>query len=138
MRSPMYAPAGQFVDVAVETTVAKRAAEKAEPTVGLIMGSDSDWQTMSHAAETLRGLGSVLALRHPRAARLLQVTIDRCPDPAELSDVLCAITHDDPALRQELLETSSVPARLDKVVETLGALMLEEEVEVEPDDTERM
>ena len=97
---------------------------------------DVDAPQVRPRVDTLRRLGSVLALRHPRAARLLQVTIDRCPEPGELSDVICAITHDDPGLRQELLETSSVPARLDKVIETLGALMLEEEAE--PEDSERM
>ncbi len=29
----------------------------AEPLVGIIMGSSSDWETMRHAAETLRDLG---------------------------------------------------------------------------------
>jgi 5-(carboxyamino)imidazole ribonucleotide mutase len=36
-------------------TKAKRAARK--PAVGLIMGSQSDWVTMRHAAETLEALG---------------------------------------------------------------------------------
>ena len=74
--------------------------------------------------ETLRGLAGMLAMKHPRAARLLSITLDRCDDPEELSDVLCTITHDDGALRQELLETSKVPQRLDKVVETLSSLVL--------------
>jgi Lon protease-like protein len=73
---------------------------------------------------TLKSLAGVLALEHPRAARLLQVTLDRCSDPAELSDVLCAIAHDDASLRQLLLETSSIPDRLDKVIETLSTLLL--------------
>jgi 5-(carboxyamino)imidazole ribonucleotide mutase len=36
-------------------TIAKRTARK--PAVGLIMGSQSDWATMRHAAETLEALG---------------------------------------------------------------------------------
>ena len=36
-------------------STAKRAARK--PAVGLIMGSQSDWATMRHAAETLEALG---------------------------------------------------------------------------------
>ena len=36
-------------------STAKRAASK--PAVGLIMGSQSDWTTMRHAAETLEALG---------------------------------------------------------------------------------
>lgn len=32
-------------------------ARKAQPQIGIIMGSQSDWETMQHAAETLRSLG---------------------------------------------------------------------------------
>ncbi len=32
-------------------------AKKAKPQVGIIMGSQSDWETMQHSAETLRALG---------------------------------------------------------------------------------
>jgi len=32
-------------------------ARNAKPQVGIIMGSQSDWETMQHAAETLRALG---------------------------------------------------------------------------------
>ena len=74
--------------------------------------------------DTLRGLAGMLAAQHPRAARLLAITLNRCSDPAELSDVLCTITHDDGHLRQELLETSSVPRRLERVIETLSGLVL--------------
>jgi Lon protease-like protein len=73
---------------------------------------------------TLHGINGVLAIDHPRAARLLQVTLDRWEDPGALSDVLCAIVHDDPKLRQHLLETSDVKARLARVIETLGTLVL--------------
>ena len=34
-----------------------KASAKRRPLVGLIMGSQSDWATMRHAAETLEGLG---------------------------------------------------------------------------------
>lgn len=87
--------------------------------------------------ETLRGLAGMLAVEHPRAARLLSLTLTRCEDPEELSDVLCAITHDDGMLRQELLETSSIPARLDRVVETLSSLVLHAGLG-DDDDGERM
>ncbi len=33
------------------------ATSRGEPLVGVIMGSQSDWETMRHAAETLEGLG---------------------------------------------------------------------------------
>ncbi len=33
------------------------ARARKQPTVGIIMGSQSDWETMAHAAETLRALG---------------------------------------------------------------------------------
>ena len=75
--------------------------------------------------ETLRGLAGMLAKQHPRAARLLTITLNRCSDPAELSDVLCTITHDDGQLRQDLLETSNIPERLEKVIGTLSGLVLE-------------
>jgi 5-(carboxyamino)imidazole ribonucleotide mutase len=39
------------------TSRPRRAAGVARPLVGLIMGSRSDWETMAHAAETLRALG---------------------------------------------------------------------------------
>lgn len=41
--------------------MARKASSKAaggkKPLVGIIMGSQSDWETMKHAADTLRGLG---------------------------------------------------------------------------------
>lgn len=77
---------------------------------------------------TLKSLAGTLALEHPRAARLLQITLDRCDDPEELSNVLCAIAHENPSLRQLLLESSSVEDRLDKVVETLSTLLLRSQV----------
>jgi Lon protease-like protein len=91
---------------------------------------------VSGRIETLRGLAGMLAVEHPRAARLLSLTLARCEDPEELSDVLCAITHDDSVLRQELLETSSICARLDRVVETLSALVLH--AALDDDDGVRM
>jgi len=36
---------------------AKRAARRRAPLVGIIMGSQSDWETMHHAADTLAALG---------------------------------------------------------------------------------
>jgi 5-(carboxyamino)imidazole ribonucleotide mutase len=36
---------------------AKSAKAQAKPLVGIIMGSTSDWETMEHAANTLRDLG---------------------------------------------------------------------------------
>src|SRR5258708_40354581 len=43
----------------IELMKKTRAAGKitAEPLVGIIMGSTSDWETMEHAANTLRNLG---------------------------------------------------------------------------------
>jgi len=41
----------------------------ASPTVGVIMGSQSDWQTMRHAAETLEALGVAHEVRIVSAHR---------------------------------------------------------------------
>ena len=81
--------------------------------------------SLAGRVETLKGLAGMLARQHPRAARLLSITLNRCSEPAELSDVLCTITHDDGQLRQKLLETTSIPERLDKVIGTLSGLVLE-------------
>src|SRR5213593_1016043 len=39
------------------------------PLVGIIMGSKSDWETMSHAADTLKGLGVPFEVRVVSAHR---------------------------------------------------------------------
>src|SRR5881296_3552320 len=39
------------------------------PLVGIIMGSKSDWETMSHAADTLKGLGIAFEVRVVSAHR---------------------------------------------------------------------
>ena len=49
------------------------------PSVGIIMGSQSDWQTMRHAAETLERLGIVFETRIVSAHR----TPDRLVDYAK-------------------------------------------------------
>lgn len=51
----------------------------ASPTVGIIMGSQSDWQTMQHAAETLEALGIEHEVRIVSAHR----TPDRLADYAK-------------------------------------------------------
>jgi len=51
----------------------------ASPTVGIIMGSQSDWQTMHHAAETLETLGIEHEVRIVSAHR----TPDRLADYAK-------------------------------------------------------
>ena len=52
----------------------------AEPLVGVIMGSRSDWETMPHAADTLEALGVPLRgarrLRAPHARPALRVRGD--------------------------------------------------------------
>ena len=50
---------------------AKRAGSSRAPVVGIIMGSQSDWETMRHAAETLDALG----VRH----EILIVSAHRTP-----------------------------------------------------------
>src|SRR5436190_995085 len=54
------------------TAATTMSAKPARPLVGLIMGSRSDWETMAHAAETLRGLGV------PHEVRI--VSAHRTPD----------------------------------------------------------
>ena len=39
------------------------------PLVGIIMGSRSDWETMTHAADTLKGLGIAFEVRVVSAHR---------------------------------------------------------------------
>lgn len=51
----------------------------ASPTVGIIMGSQSDWQTMNHAAKTLEALGIEHEVRIVSAHR----TPDRLADYAK-------------------------------------------------------
>ena len=79
-----------------------------QPLVGLIMGSKSDWETMSHAAETLEKLGVpyetrvVSAHRTPdllfeyagtAAARGLEVLIAGAGGAAHLPGMAAAKTH---------------------------------------------
>ena len=45
---------------------------EATPAVGVIMGSQSDWETMRHAAETLEGLGIAFETRIVSAHRTPQ------------------------------------------------------------------
>ena len=60
-------------------STAKRTARK--PAVGLIMGSQSDWATMRHAAETLEALGVPFEARIISAHRTPKPpTHPRCDD----------------------------------------------------------
>ncbi len=78
-----------------------------QPAVGILMGSQSDWETMAHAAETLRGLGVpfeaevVSAHRTPRkmvayaegaAARGLRVLIAGAGGAAHLPGMVASLT----------------------------------------------
>jgi 5-(carboxyamino)imidazole ribonucleotide mutase len=80
----------------------------AEPQVGVIMGSSSDWETMRHAVETLEGLGIpaetrvVSAHRTPdllfeyassAAARGLSVIVAGAGGAAHLPGMVAAKTH---------------------------------------------
>ena len=80
---------------------------KAQPRVGIIMGSQSDWETMQHAADTLRALGVafeaevVSAHRTPRKlvdytssarARGLAVVIAGAGGAAHLPGMAAAMT----------------------------------------------
>jgi 5-(carboxyamino)imidazole ribonucleotide mutase len=53
----MYAPMSQREDTRAETIVMDMTDESVAPTVGLIMGSKSDWDTMRQVADTLNTLG---------------------------------------------------------------------------------
>jgi 5-(carboxyamino)imidazole ribonucleotide mutase len=78
-----------------------------QPAVGIIMGSQSDWETMAHAADTLRGLGVpfeaevVSAHRTPRKmvayaeaaqGRGLRVLIAGAGGAAHLPGMVAALT----------------------------------------------
>ena len=51
----------------------------AEPLVGIIMGSTSDWETMRHAAETLDALGVAHETKVVSAHRTPQAALRLCP-----------------------------------------------------------
>lgn len=53
-----------------------RQQKKVAPDVGIIMGSSSDWDTMSHAAETLRELGVAHETRVVSAHRTPDLLFD--------------------------------------------------------------
>ena len=74
--------------------------------------------------QALRGIAWQLYEVHPRAARLVEVTLKRTDDLRTISDVLCSVTFDDPRARQVLLEQSDIVARLDRVVESLSNTLL--------------
>jgi 5-(carboxyamino)imidazole ribonucleotide mutase len=80
----------------------------AKPVVGIIMGSQSDWETMRHAADVLRELGVahetriVSAHRTPKrlyeyaqgaAGRGLQIIIAGAGGAAHLPGMAAALTH---------------------------------------------
>ena len=83
------------------------ARARKQPTVGIIMGSQSDWETMAHAAETLRSLGVphetevVSAHRTPRkmvdyaasaAGRGIKVVIAGAGGAAHLPGMVASLT----------------------------------------------
>jgi 5-(carboxyamino)imidazole ribonucleotide mutase len=83
-------------------------SRKAQPVVGIIMGSQSDWETMSHAAETLTALAVpfetevVSAHRTPRklvsyaegaASRGLKLIIAGAGGAAHLPGMAAALTE---------------------------------------------
>ncbi|MFN7341673.1 MAG: 5-(carboxyamino)imidazole ribonucleotide mutase [Opitutia bacterium] len=83
-------------------------ARKAQPLVGIIMGSQSDWETMEHVAATLRLLGVaheaevVSAHRTPRklveyassaAARGLRIVVAGAGGAAHLPGMVASLTQ---------------------------------------------
>ncbi len=81
--------------------------DSSSPRVGIVMGSQSDWQTMHHAAETLAGLGVACETRivsahrtpdrlyeYARSARGrgLQVVIAGAGGAAHLPGMMAALT----------------------------------------------
>src|SRR5438445_11831869 len=50
-------------------TAAARPGDPMQPLVGIIMGSTSDWETLTHAAQTLDGLGVPYEVRVVSAHR---------------------------------------------------------------------
>jgi Lon protease-like protein len=79
---------------------------------------------ISRKLETISGIARCLSVEHSRAARLVQVTLRRLSQPNEISDVLCSLAFDEGPDRQKLLELSRVPDRLDRVIDSLSALLL--------------
>ena len=56
--------------------VRKTTRTKAKPLVGIVMGSQSDWETMRHSADTLKKLG----IAHEVAVHSAHRTPDRLAD----------------------------------------------------------
>lgn len=86
----------------------KRAAENGAPVVGIVMGSESDWPTMKHAADMLQALGVaheakiVSAHRTPErmvayaksaAPRGLKVIIAGAGGAAHLPGMIASLTN---------------------------------------------
>ncbi len=109
-------------------STAKRTAAK--PAVGLIMGSQSDWATMRHAAETLEALGVpfeariISAHRTPKRmmsyaaaakGRGLKVIIAGAGMAAALPGAVAAYT-DLPVIGVPLTSSSSVAGGLDALL----------------------
>jgi Lon protease-like protein len=86
--------------------------------------SPVDVRAVQARLEALKGIAVQLLPVHPRAARLVDVTLGRTDDPEEISDVLCSVTFEDGGARQLLLEQSDVNARLDRVIESLSNTLL--------------
>jgi 5-(carboxyamino)imidazole ribonucleotide mutase len=91
-----------------KAAAARRPAAAPPPVVGIIMGSQSDWETMRHAADGLRELGVphetqvVSAHRTPKrlyeyaqtaAERGLRVIIAGAGGAAHLPGMTAALTH---------------------------------------------
>jgi 5-(carboxyamino)imidazole ribonucleotide mutase len=81
---------------ALSSAERETAMSDAQPTVGIIMGSQSDWETMRHAAETLDKLGIdherriVSAHRTPK--RGLKVIIAAAGGAAHLPGMVASMT----------------------------------------------
>ena len=61
----------------------KKQAEPANPLVGVIMGSKSDWETLRHAAETLEALGVPHEVRVVSAHRTPDLMFEYAETAAE-------------------------------------------------------
>ncbi|MEM7245120.1 MAG: LON peptidase substrate-binding domain-containing protein [Acidobacteriota bacterium] len=86
--------------------------------------TEPDRDALLARRQVLRELATALVPLHPRAGKLVIITLERVDDAGELSDVLCSLTTGNGSKRQGLLENDSVLERLDEVIDVLGSLVL--------------
>ena len=82
-----------------------------------------DPASTQRSLDAVRGMMLSMRIRNPRLAALLNEELTHHPDPAAFSSRLAAMMHSDIAAQYRILETLSVPARMDDVVEQISSFL---------------